>query len=348
MSFPTESSRRVLTRVCAVGMAGALALGASACSSTKAGSDTSSGGGTAAAGPVKIGLVTKTDTNPYFVKLRDSAQAEASAKGAQVIALAGKFDGDNEGQVAAIENLVQQGVKGILITPSNSTGILGALKKAKDKGVLVLALDTETDPKDAVDATYATNNVTAGELEGKYVKAALGSTPPKLIMIDGTAGGTVDEQRHRGFLQGIGLKDGDAAILGKQNANGDQNKAQTAMENLLQRASDVNAVYTLNEPSARGAYAALKAKNLQDKVKMASIDGGCQGVQDVKDGKYLATVMQFPKKMAADGVNAVIAFAKDGTKPSGFQDTGAQLISDKPMPGLDVKDTAWGLQNCWG
>ncbi|WP_226346568.1 substrate-binding domain-containing protein [Agilicoccus flavus] len=318
-----------------------------ACSQTKAGSQ-SAPAGTQGAGAVKVGLVTKTDTNPYFVKLRDSAKEEATKQGAELIALAGKFDGDNEGQVAAIENLVQQGVKGILITPNNSTGILGALKKAKDRGVLVIALDTETDPKEAVDATYATNNVTAGELQGKYVKAALGSTPPKVLMIDGTAGGTVDEQRHRGFLQGMGLAEGDPAILGKENANGDQNKAQTAMENLLQRASGVNAVYTLNEPSARGAFAALKAKNLTGKVKLASIDGGCQGVQDVKDGKYLATVMQFPKKMAAQGVAAVATFAKDGTKPTGFQDTGAQLISDTPVPGLDIKDTAWGLQNCWG
>ena len=127
--------------------------------------------------------------------------------------------------MAAIENLIQQGAKGILVTPNNSTGLIASLKKAKEKGILVIALDTETDPKDAVDATYATNNVTAGELQGKYVKAALGGTAPKILMMDGTAGGTVDEMRHRGFLQGIGVVEGDPAILGKANTNGDQNKA---------------------------------------------------------------------------------------------------------------------------
>ena len=226
--------------------------------------------------------------------------------------------------------------------------IARALKEAKEKGVLVIALDTETDPKDAVDATFATNNVTAGELEGKYVKATLGPTAPKLLMMDGTPGGTVDEQRHRGFLQGMGLKDGDPAIIGAAPTNGDQNKAQAAMENLLQRDSSVNAVYTLNEPAARGAVAALTAKGLAGKVAVGSIDGGCQGVADVKAGKYLATVMQFPKKMAEQGVDAVVDFAQNGKKPSGFVDTGAQLITDKPVAGLDAKDTAWGAQNCWG
>jgi fructose transport system substrate-binding protein len=158
----------------------------------------------------------------------------------------------------------------------------------------------------------------------------------------------VDEQRHRGFLQGMGLKDGDPAIIGAAPTNGDQNKAQSAMENLLQRDASVNAVYTINEPAARGAVAALAAKGLSGKVAVGSIDGGCQGVADVKAGKYLATVMQFPKKMAEQGVDAVVAFGKDGTKPSGFQDTGAQLITDKPLPGLDSKDTTWGAQNCWG
>ena len=61
-----------------------------------------------------------------------------------------------------------------------------------------------------------------------------------------------------------------------------------------------------------------------------------------------ATVMQFPTKMAEQGVAAVVAYAKDGTKPSGFNDTGSQLITDKPVDGVDSKDTAWGAENCWG
>src|ERR1044071_6529840 len=112
----------------------AVAALAAGCTSTKSGSDQSGGDG-----PVKIGLVTKTDSNPYFVALRDAARAEADKSGAELVALAGKFDGDNDGQVAAIENLVQQGAKTILVTPNNSTGILGAIEKARDRGILVMA-----------------------------------------------------------------------------------------------------------------------------------------------------------------------------------------------------------------
>ncbi|MCP2168555.1 substrate-binding domain-containing protein [Goodfellowiella coeruleoviolacea] len=334
---------RTTTRGLALLATGAMLLTGAACTSQKA---ASSGGDSG--GKIKIGLVTKTDSNPYFVELRESAKAEADKSGAELIALAGKFDGDNDGQVAALENLVQQGVKAILVTPSNSTGILGAIKQARDKGILVIALDTRTDPESAVDATLATDNTEAGRLEGQYVKAALGDRPPAVIMLDGTPGGTVDQQRHDGFLQGIGLAEGAPQILGAEPTNGDQNKAQQAMENLLQRNSSVNAVYNINEPAARGGQAALQARGLTDGVVVGAIDGGCQGVRDVQAGKYAVTVMQFPKKMAEQGVQAGVEFARTGKKLSGFVNTGAVVITDKPVPGVDSKDTAWGLQNCWG
>jgi fructose transport system substrate-binding protein len=311
---------------------------AAGCTSTKSGSEESTGDG-----KVKIGLVTKTDSNPYFVALREAAKAEAEKSGAELVALAGKFDGDNDGQVAAIENLVQQGAKTILVTPNNSTGILGAIKKARDRGVLVIALDTETDPQDAVDATIATDNTEAGRLQGQYVKAALNGQSAKSILLDGTPGSTVSEQRHTGFVEAAQPED-----LGTEATNGEQNKAQQATENLLQRATTVNSIYTINEPAARGAYVALKAKGLADKVVIGSIDGSCDGVTAVKNGEIAVTVMQFPKKMAQQGVQFAVEFAKSGEKPSGFVKTETAVVTDKPIAGIDSHDTAWGLENCWG
>ncbi|MFI8567068.1 substrate-binding domain-containing protein [Rhodococcus sp. NPDC078407] len=316
-------------------MAGSLVFGLTACSS----SDSDS---------VKVGLITKTDSNPYFVKLREAAQAQADSSGAELVALAGAFDGDNEGQVAAIENLIGQGVKGILITPNSSTGVLDAIKKARDAGVVVIALDTATDPEDAVDATFATDNKAAGVSQGAWVKATLGTTAPQVIMLDGTAGGTVDTFRHDGFLEGMDLTDSSPEIVGQENTNGDQTKAQTAMENLLQRAPGVNALYTINEPAAAGAYQAIQSAGRADQITIGSIDGSCTGIANVKSGIIGATVLQFPAKMAEQGVDAVVKFAEDGTKPSGFNDTGSQLVTDQPVDGIDSQDTAWGEENCWG
>jgi fructose transport system substrate-binding protein len=304
-----------------------------------------------AAGPsnqILIGLVTKTEVNPYFVKLRQSATAEAEKNGAKLLARFGKFDGDNEGQVAAIEDFISAGVKGILITPSNSTGVLGAVKKARDAGILVIALDTATDPADAVDATLATDNFEAGVLQGQYARKALGDKTPKLAMLDGTPGGSVDKQRHDGFLKGFGIAEGDPTIVGRQDTHGALDQGQTAMENLLTAHPDINVVYTINEPAAEGAYAAIKKAGKQNDIVLTSIDGGCLGVKYVAEGRIAATVMQFPKIMATRGVDYVVDFAKTGKKPSGFINTGATLITDKPFPGLPSKDTKFGASNCWG
>lgn len=297
---------------------------------------------------VTIGLVTKTETNPYFVTMRKAAAAAAKRNGADLIALSGKFDGDNEGQVDAVESLIARKVQGILITPSNTTGVLGAIAEARREGILVIALDSATDPADAVDATYATDNFEAGRLQGAYVRTVLASRPPKLIMLDGTEGSSVSEQRHNGFLKGFGIKDDSPAIRGRANANGDRNLAQNETENLLQRTTDVNSAYTINEPVADGTSAAIAARGLTRQVTIGTIDGGCAGVRAVRDGKYAATVMQFPVRMADRGVTAVTAFAKDGRKPSGFTDTGTELITDKPVRALPSHTTDWGLRHCWG
>lgn len=301
-----------------------------------------------AAEPVVVGLVTKTEVNPFFVKMRQAAAAEAKKQGVKLVARAGKFDGDNEGQVAAVEDLISLGAKGILITPNNSTGMLGVIRKAREAGVLVIALDTATDPADAVDATFATDNFEAGVLQGQYARKALGNKAAQLAMLDGTPGGTVDSFRHNGFLKGFGVAENDPAVVGRQTTNGAQDKAQTAMENLLSAHPGINVVYTINEPAANGANVAIKAAGKSAGVVVTSIDGGCAGVREVKAGRIAATVMQFPYRMAQQGVDAVVAYAKTGKKPSGFVNTGAILITDKPMPGLKSENTTFGLKNCWG
>ncbi|WP_206956390.1 sugar ABC transporter substrate-binding protein [Trinickia acidisoli] len=295
-----------------------------------------------------VGLITKTDTNPFFVKMKEGAQAAATKDGAKLLTAAGRFDGDNSSQVTALENMTTAGAKAILITPSDTKAIVPSIKKARAAGVMVIALDTPTDPQSATDALFATNNFEAGKLIGAYAKKALGNKPAKIATLDLAPGISVGILRHNGFLEGFGIKQGDPSIVCSQDTRGDQSKGQAAMENCLQKAPDINVVYTINEPAAAGAYRALQTAGKAKNVLIVSIDGGCEGVRDVKAGEIAATAQQYPLKMAALGVDAGVEYAKTGKKVSGYKDTGVTLITDKPMPGVDSKDTAFGLQNCWG
>ena len=315
---------------------------------------------TAADQPV-IGLITKTDTNPFFVKMKEGADAAAKAKGAKLLSAAGKADGDNAGQVTAIENMIAGGAKTILITPSDSKAIVPSIKKAQAQGVMFIALDSPADPADATDALFATDNYKAGQLIGQYAKAAVlanfAGKPAKIATLDLFPGHPVGAQRHNGFMSGYGLQAADAKsnelsksaeIVCMADSFGDQAKGQTAMENCLQKNPDINLVYTINEPAAAGAYQALKAAGKEKGVVIVSVDGGCAGIKNVKAGVIAATSQQYPLKMAALGVEAGIEYAKGGKKAKGYTDTGVTLITDKPMKGVDSKDTQVGTDLCWG
>ena len=307
-----------------------------------------SSGAALAADQIAIGLITKTDTNPFFVKMKQGAEEAAAKGGVKLITAAGKFDGDNASQVTAIENMMTAGAKAILITPSDTKAIVPSIKKARDAGVMVIALDTPTDPQEATDALFGTDNFKAGVLIGEYAKAAFGGKPAKIATLDLAPGVSVGVLRHNGFLEGFGVKEGDPSIVCSQDTRGDQAKGQTAMENCLQKAPDINLVYTINEPAAAGAYQALKSAGKAKGVLIVSVDGGCVGVKNVKSGHLAATSQQYPLKMAVMGVDAGVEYAKTGKKASGYTDTGVTLITDKPMSGVDSKDTKFGTANCWG
>ncbi len=294
--------------------------------------------------------------------MKEGAEAKAEELGAELQSFAGEFDGDNEAQVEAVEQLIAQGAQGILITPSDSAAIVPSLDKAREAGLLVVALDTQTDPPDAADVTFATDNFLAGQLIGQWAKATLGDTPAKIAMLDLNPDQvSVDVQRDQGFLDGFGIDVGDETQIGDESdpqivghdvTDGSPEGGRTAMENLLQKDPSINLVYTINEPAAEGAYEAVKAAGKEGDITIVSIDGGCPGVESVQAGSIGATSMQFPLLMAEEGVQAVVDFAESGEKPDmggeEFINTGVTLVTDKPASGVESEDTTWGLDNCWG
>ncbi|MDH4441680.1 MAG: sugar ABC transporter substrate-binding protein [Rhizobium sp.] len=317
------------------------------------------------AADVSACLITKTDTNPFFVKMKEGATAKAAELGVTLKAYAGKVDGDSESQVAAIETCIADGAKGILLTASDTKGIVPAVQKARDAGVLVIALDTPLEPIDSADMTFATDNLLAGELIGKWAAATLGDAAKdaKIAFLNLTPSQpSVDVLRNQGFMKGFGIDtvdiakigdETDARIVGHDITNGNEEGGRTAMENLLQKDPTINVVHTINEPAAAGAYEALKAVGKEKDVLIVSVDGGCPGVKNVAEGVIGATSQQYPLLMASLGIEAIKKFADTGEKPAAtegknFFDTGVALVTDKPAAGVESIDTKAGTDKCWG
>jgi fructose transport system substrate-binding protein len=322
-------------------------------------------GGAAMAQATTACLITKTDTNPFFVKMREGAEAKAAELGINLQSYAGQVDGDHDSQVAAVESCIAAGAKGILIAASDTKAIVDPLARAREAGLLVIALDTPLDPANAADATFATDNLEAGRLIGAWAAATLGAEAAnaRIAFLNLTPSEpTVDVLRNQGFMMGFGIDVGDPndigdetdpRIVGHDVTNGNEEGGRTAMENLLQRDPTINVVHTINEPAAVGAYQALQALGMQDDVLIVSVDGGCPGVASVKEGVIGATSQQYPLLMAALGIEAIAKFAADGTKPEPtpgkeFFDTGVALVTDRPAEGVPSIDTTEGTNLCWG
>jgi fructose transport system substrate-binding protein len=308
-------------------------------------------------------LITKNNTNPFFVKMKEGAEAKATEMGMDFQAYAGVTDGDAAPQITAIENCVAAGAKGILITPSNDS-VGPALIDARAAGILVIALDTPLADAEAQDMTFATDNFQAGLLIGQWAKATLGddAANAKIGMLDINKDNiSVDVQRDTGFLVGFGIdvpdlsvmgSESDPRVIGHETSNASVEGGVTAMENLLAKDPDINVVYTINEPAAEGAYQALQNAG-KEGVLIVSVDGGCPGVASVASGAIGATSQQYPLLMASMGVEAIAAFAADGTKPTvseglTFFNTGVNLVTDKPAEGVPSIDSAKGTELCWG
>jgi fructose transport system substrate-binding protein len=323
------------------------------------------GAAPALAQDVSACLITKTDTNPFFVKMKEGAEAKAAELGIELKSYAGRIDGDTESQVQAIETCIADGASGILIAASDTAGIVPSVQQARDAGLLVIALDTPLEPIDAADATFATDNFLAGELIGQWARAKLGDEAEnaRIAFLNlNPSQPSVDVLRNQGFMTGFGIDTGDPNVIGDEDdprivghdvTNGNEEGGRTAMENLLQRDPTLNVVHTINEPAAAGAYEALRAVGREGDVLIVSVDGGCPGIQNVQEGVIGATSQQYPLQMAALGIEAIAQYAETGELPEptegkDFYDTGVALVTDDPVEGVESIDTAEGMELCWG
>jgi fructose transport system substrate-binding protein len=382
---PGQARRRTHHRALAAAAALCATAALAACSSSSsssssspaasqgsAGSSASTGSASASGQTVGVSLILKTLTNPYFVTMKNDAEAAAAKDGVRLTVAAGSSDGDTQSQITAIDNAISRGDKGILIT-TNGNAVNAALNQAKQQGLFVIALDTAPTPPTVADITYATDNTAAGKLDGQYAAAMLGGKPAVIAMLDlfNNQVVSVDIDRDHGFLEGMGINPGSTTQNGQeaktgtytgggkytiachQPTQGAIDGGRTAMENCLSANPNINVVYAINEPAAEGAYAALKAAGKQNQVKVFAIDGSCAGLKLVTSGEFAADAVQYPGKMAVLGMEAIAKLARGGSKPTvtnglSFYDTGTALVATKSYSGVTIQSPEQGASACWG
>ncbi len=323
---------------------------------------------------VKVLLILKDFINPYWIFMAKAAEADASKLGILLQVEAGSSDSDTSSQITAIDEAIAAGDQGIIIAP-NGPAVDNALLQAKKQGIYILAVDTVPTPASIVQLTFATNNTEAGLLVGRYAAARLDGKAAVIAVLDDVTSEvvSVDVDRDHGFLEGMGIpvgkpdingfepksghytggKGGSYQIACQLPTEGSNTGGQTAMETCLTKNPAINLVYTINEPSAEGAYKALADAGKGKGVILVTIDGGCTNLPYVSSGEISATAGQFPGKMADLGIQAINNLVRTGMKPKptaglNFYNTGTAVYTNTPMPGVPSINATQAQKTCWG
>jgi ribose transport system substrate-binding protein len=251
-------------------------------------------GGAAAPGTPVVGLALSTQNNPFFVELKDGAQKAAKDAGVQLVVVDAQDDPAR--QISSVEDLIQKRVSVILLNPTDSSALAGAVQSAQRANIPVVTLDRGVDGAD-VASHIASDNVAGGKMAADYLARALGGKG-NIIELQGVAGTSAARERGKGFDDAVAGTD--MKIVAKQPANFDRAQGLSVSENLLQGHGDVQAIFAQNDEMALGAVQALAGKN--KKVLVVGFDGTPDGQTAVKNGTMAATVAQQPAEIGRLGV----------------------------------------------
>ncbi len=277
------------------------------------------GSNTTTSETTKIGLVISTLNNPFFVTLKDGAEAKAKEVGFELIVLDSQNDPAKE--LSNIEDLITKKVAAILVNPTDSDSVANSIKLANDAKIPVITLDRGANGGEVV-AHIASDNVAGGKMAGQYIIDKLGAKG-KVVELEGIAGTSAARDRGNGFNESI--KGSEIEVVANQTADFDRTKGLNVMENILQAQPEINAVFAHNDEMALGALKAVEASGRE--IMIVGFDATDDAVAAVKEGKLAATVAQQPDKIGSLGIEIADKVLK-GEKVESFIPVDLKLVTE--------------------
>lgn len=263
-----------------------------------------------AAAPPTVGLSISTLNNPFFVDLRDGAQAAAKKANVTLIVLDAQNDSARE--ASQIEDLIQKKVAVIAINPTDSDAIVPTIKKINAAKIPVITVDRGANGGD-IAAHIASDNVAGGMMAAEYVGKRLNGKG-NVVMLEGIAGTSAARDRGKGFRDGLKKFPG-MTLVAVQTADFDRAKGLTVMENILQAQKQIDAVFAQNDEMALGAIQAIQAAKRQQQMFVVGFDAIADALAAVTAGTMAATIAQQPKEMGRLAVEAAVKVVNKQSVP---------------------------------
>ncbi len=251
-------------------------------------------------GKLTIGVSFQEMNNPYFVVMNEAAEDIAQKIGADLLVTDARHDVNK--QINDIEDMIQKGIDILILNPTDSVGVQGAVESAKEAGVIVVCVDAQADGP--IDAFVGSKNYDAGLYAGDYLVKLLNGKG-KVAILDGIPVVPILE-RVQGFKDAVKKAPG-IEIVDVQNGKQERSVALNVVENMIQAHPDLNGIFSVNDTGAYGALAAIEASGKD--IALVSVDGAPEAIKNITaGGAFKGTSAQFPRDQIRIGL--AIALAK--------------------------------------
>jgi len=267
----------------------------------------------------KVALVMKSLANEFFRTMEDGAKdyEKAHASDFDLVANGIKNETDTGEQIRIVENMVNSGVKALVIAPADSKALVSAVKKAMDKGVVVINIDNRLDPEllksKGISVPFVgPDNRKGARMVGDYLVQQKLKAGDQVGIIEGVSTTTNAQQRTAGFKDAM-----DAAqmkIVAVQSGNWEIDKGSAVAAAMLNEYPELKALLAGNDSMALGAVSAVRAAGKAGKVQVVGYDNINAIKPMLEDGRVLATLDQAASQQAVFGIQAALKMI-NGEKP---------------------------------
>jgi ribose transport system substrate-binding protein len=285
----------------------------------------------------KIAVVISTLNNPWFVVLGDTGKEKAEQLGYEATI----FDSQNDTAKESdhFDNIIAGGYAAILFNPTDADGSIANVKKAREAGIPTFCIDREINSNDVATTQILSDNY-AGCVElGQYFVKRM-NQKGRYVELLGILGDNNTWNRSKGFHSVVDNYP-ELKMVAQQTAEFDRTKAMEVLESILQANPDIDAVFCCNDAMAMGAYQALVAAGKADEIMVFGFDGAKDVVDSIRDGKIIATGMQFPKRMARMAAEQADEYIKGKRDFPQKVPVAVELVTQENI----AKYTAYGKQS---
>lgn len=276
--------------------------------------ETTAGEATGADGAIKFAVTLQNTWNPFFTEIKVGLE-DAIAKldnGSTLVTYDANTDVAK--QLNDVEDCISGGIQVLFVNSVDSTGLDSALKKAKEAGMVLIAIDTPQDDPSNLNTTVASDNYQAGVLCAENLAKELNETGELGAYLRSTS--KVAALRGSGFLDTVEANYPNMEVVNKQEGTaGSADAALPCMENILQGTPNITGMFALNDPSAQGCISAIKSAGKIDTIKVVAVDGSKEAKALILAGEQLGSAAQFPGEMGRLAVEAAVKALNGETLP---------------------------------